>query len=929
MSKFETSYNFYFSLYISLQSSKFINEMSLNSILFSIKKSISSRGTTIDDVVLDYDRRRSGIISLNQFDHILTLFGVSFQPQEYRMVTDAFSVPGNCINLARFADAIKSSREETPQRENSTKHFQDLKRRLSARQVSLRDLLRPYDRLNRGIINQHDFIRAVGSFPSSQAIVDIFAIDGFLNLNEILRIYSDVEMPRDTEKVRPPIVENVIRQLIQRNIDIYYYIQSNDKCNNGKLTVPLFQMAISTSGIRLSPSDLRDFVDYYADDGMVNYINFFNDMDKIIASDKSLSSSSQMGMSSNQSYNSINHYNNDVDGTFRYERPNNYSNNTSNFSNNSRNNYNSRTNPITGMNVPDHIDTAPPRYQQAEAPNLDNIINNIKGICKSRKIQLSDLFPPRTASMNKFQFSLILKQAGLQLTITELDFLSNHFENRDGFVDVQKFLNMVEIPVVTHHFNHEDAEAIIQKVRNFLQQKQLTLAPRLVKFDREGSGEFNVSLINQVLKQLGMYLTEFELEALQEKFPGRVIPNICWNDFTQAVDPQIMTQQGQFSCKFESPTKSPIPPEYDLSPSPPPLPSKIPPNIFPILQQILQFVKRGNIELSDEFRALDRIRAGFIQPTAFISFMSQTFPRLNRQQIDSLLSNYGKYEFHYPAFLRDLGQVESEILNDNRFNSPPTSPSQSSNYNYQYNASQINSPFEPHIPNNYNYNNYNSNNGPPKNSGEYSSSMNSNTHAQSFTQILNDKDNEIYQTFLRRIKAFCVQRMITPIELFRENDRARIGYVLNSRLESCFRMYQFSFTPQEIKTIISIFHDPEHPERFLYNPLVREIEQLKIVQEDVKMVLNPRERQEEINAAVRQILNAIREKLVGRRRRITMYFSGISRNFIPANDFVRRLSDMDLIFSKQDIEFLLSKYQQGNGVDWGKFCNDVEHSHFL
>ena len=758
--------------------------MNLENLLFSVKKCVLTSGGDIEDIINDFDHRRSGLLSSNQFDQMLSFFGLSLQPAEYKMIYDSFSVAGGFVNVRKFADAVKQSKQnDVFQRENCESYFSDLKRKLTEKQTNLRDLLKPYDKLNRGMINSHDFIRAIGSFPSSEAIVSIFSKNGLINLYELLEEYDKVEGKIINEKEHPPIVDEVIRQIVENNIDVYYLFQSNDRFNNGRIPPSAFEIVLSRSGVKAEFKQLRIVSDFYKVNGLVNYIDFINDVKASSCRNK---------------------------GSNRIQ----------------------------------------PEF------DIDSLINQIKSECQSRKIQLSRLFSTYlndSQYIPKFQFSSLLKQAGFRLTVPEIDFITKNFESTNGKIDISKFLNSTTVTLTSPRPKSANPDTVINKIKDFLKDRGIILYPRLVRFDMERSGEFNVSLIRQVLSQLGLLLTDSELEALQTKFPGRVTPNIYWTDFVDCVDPKQQVPDNSKNDKMEK-----------ISPSTPDI-NRIPSNVQSILLSIHQCSSNNNFSLLDDLRMLDKHRLGYIQASQFYSYMCNNFPKLNRADLSILLSHYGKFEFRYLNFARDINKII------------------------------------------------------PKNNSNISNSFNND----------NFSTNKDLMMLIRKLKASCLNKLINPIDIFQPFDKTRIGSVPINRLEGCFDLIQYPISKEELKILIKEFGDQEHKERFIYGPLSRAINQYSLSNEDVRMIIDPEKRKEELYNKTQIILNSIRERLQERRLAISMFFQEVPKPLMEKAEFIRRLNTCEIVINPSDIDFLANIYKSENLVDWHKFCYDVDHSHLI
>lgn len=832
----------------------------INSILLSLKKSLSVRGYNIDDLIEDYDKRHTGEITVAKFDRLISSFSLLLQPSEYQLIRSTFQKDNGQIDMLKFSGYLKNAHEEVKQRGDDIQaDFIDLHNRLTQRNQSLRDLLRPYDRKNRGIVNPYDFIRAVGSFPSSRSLSESYTQNGLINLTEFLNDYekalqrtgndSNSGIIKNEFREKPAAVEKAIKQIHFRKVDMRQLFLWHDRFRIGKINRPNFQTALADAGLQLTPAEFNSITEYYSlENGFVDYSDFLNDCQVNFPQEQKI--------------------------------PDDYGRSTAINQSNS----------------------------------IDNILSNIIGILRERKVLPINLFPPNTQVLTKYQFASVLRQNGLNLTNGEIDLLSRSFETQQRDVDVYQFVrkldNLINEERMTMTRSQREAQMndmnVVSRIKNALKEKSVQLAPRLSKFDRENSGEFNVSLVNSVLQTLGIDpMTPGELEFLQSIFPGSVPPNIKWYPFTEAIDPPIEEcyetirhnnqRQLNMSIPFGLSNDDGMPQRHEMVERQRTIPSAI----VPVLQYIFTTAARYRMTLIEEFRSLDRFRTGFVNPNVFFSFMTNNFNRLNRQQLDLLLNNYGTREFHYIDFCKDLDKVMNEQNTTTQLQTGPYNPSN----DLVQRTMMVN---------------------------------------QTQNQNISENERNVYNEFLKRLKAFCVCRMMKPLEIFQRHDTMNLGYVNQPRFEGCFTFIQFPLYRNEIDVLLKMFSDDEHKERIIYTPIVRDLDNMKIEQGEAKWILHRKELQQELDSEIIRLLNTIREKLNQRNRRIRTFFSDLrSGEYISPMDFIRRIEMSNIVIPRNDIDKLMEKYMVGGmqkwnaaqdqsaQVDWEAFAKDVENSRFL
>lgn len=808
----------------------------LNSILLSLKKSLTVRGSSIEEVIKDFDRRNTGFISTSQFQRLISSCGVYLPPNQYDIILKSFSSSNNLVDLDQFSKAVMNSHEEVKSIGEANKdNLIDLYKRLSQRNISLLNALRPYDRNNRGMINKYDFLRAVGSFPSSQAISEAFNKDGIIYLSELLREYDNANKPtnltesttqnnnfnQNQQKPKPAALENAFKQSIQRKIDFKESFFNVDRLKTGTMSQSHFQTALSNSGLLLTPSDTTAITRYYqCDYDLIDYFHFLRDAEQ-----------------------------------YRIE----YSQATS------------------GLNT------------NSVAPvNMNDLIKRVSSILFERKVHPSQLFPPNSTLLTRPQFSSVLRQSGLGLSVREIDSVCNFFEleNDKNIINVQHFVSSIQSSIMNLSSstikpsfsltgvrqrvpNHVDLNFVLNKLSTALTQKGLQLAPRFQRFDREMSGEFNVSLVNAVIKNLGIEpLSEEELDAIQSRYQGSVYPNIKWQPFAAAVDPSLPEM---------APTKTVVSEKKEAVHSGPPT------TLIFMMQYIKQTADRNRMNLLSEFRSIDRIRAGFLQPSVFTAFMIREFTKLNRQHIDQLLSSYGNNEFHYIDFCRDIERID-------RINSQKVET-----------TAQI-------------------------------ESENQSSKVPKFSQY----EMTLYSSLLRRIKAFCTLHMLNPNEIFHRYDTNGIGFIRSNNIEGCFSQFQIPVTKEEIALILKMCTDPNNTERVFYQPFTSDVENTKIEPGKAKWILNEAQMKKDAEINAVKVVSQIKDKLKMRNRNIAMYFADAKRGVLMGKEeFASRIEKSNIIVQGEDFENLICKYKGGtdaNGndlVNWEEFVHDVSTTKFF
>ena len=753
----------------------------LDEILLQLQKIAREKCMDLEEESYNYDRRKTGFLTINQFESLLASVGLRLMPNEHKIVADAFITPQRMIDYRKFVSAVKAAKSQQPQRADVSHELLQLHKKLAEKNVTFREVVHLYDRLNRGYISENDFLQAF--YPSTYAvpIARAYSNNGMIQISEVDdAINALLTRKPPPQKIKPDSVDKIAKQINHRQIDYWFVFSSRDRFNSGKIDPPIFINVLTSTGITYTPQEAKELIEYYRVDDQVNYAAFINDVRRVANEEREMLEKSR-----------------------------------------------------------------PPIPE----PDYEDITNHIKTICQKRKVQLSDFFQNLPPQVTRYQFIHSLLNARLGLTQLEIEFLADHCTLESGLLQPSLLTRNVDTPKM-ENTALADADKAIAKIKDFLQQKELILTPRLMKFDREQSGEFPVSLINSVVSQFGLHLTEYELDTLQYKFPGHSIPFVRWKE----LDAEIEPDPSLFKIKFDTGNEN-------AEPYQPPE-KQIPNHILELLKELGDNIRRSQINLYDELRFADKTKSGFLVPYQVNSILLRFFPKLTRVSLDTLMQEYGKSQFKYREFCNDIERA---------------------------------SKMEP-------------------------------TKSKKIQEVAEDPD---YIAFIRRLKAFSVKRLIQPLEIFTTRDTARIGFVLVAQANNCFSEVGFHVTPHEMDILIRKFRDPKFPERFLYIPLVKDVEKEKMTGEEAKWILTPELAVNQIHDNASKAVCGIHAKMVARKKYMQNFFNDAPKGPISVYNFTQRMNKTGIIIEPVDFQIILKYYKDDNGVNWEKFVEDVDEARLL
>lgn len=455
----------------------------LSPILFKIKKCLNVCGTSISDLLYEYDRSSTGIISSSTLTRALNGCGANLSAVEIQDLEIEFKY-GNGISIPALIAAVEISSQSN---ENDVHRdcFNDiilLAKKLKLHNQTIVDCLKTYDRNNRGCISANDFVRCFGGCLESRKIAK-----SFMNPETHLISIRDVNRsvgaalanaPPEQIKEMPKSVRSLISLMIKKGIDFRQIFQSYDKVSCGKIPAETFAMSItSVGGVQMLPQEVQEITRYYFDsNGLVNYLRFCQDVD------------------------------------LAYQK----------------------------ANV--QIKQVQPQKNNVDAQKA---MQHLKKTVIERRISISEIFPKtKTGKLSQYVFSRILSQNNLGLTNQEIESITHFYtvsEQSQQEVDCQKFLSFFAEKKVEKSF--ADINLLLQKIAHISATKHSNLKGTLLRFDRDGSSIMPAFQFIVALQKVGISLGPHEINEICRVFPGNFQNSVSLQSFLSALHPYLQKEE--------------------------------------------------------------------------------------------------------------------------------------------------------------------------------------------------------------------------------------------------------------------------------------------------------------------------------------------------------------------------------------------------
>lgn len=864
--------------------SKFLQIMGM------IKNELAIRGALPEDLFEDVDKLKSGYISYDTFNRVLNSYNLRIRNKDFQELVINLNENGR-ISILKFLTKMRelskeaqnngeSSLQSTTNHHNSETALNQLQGFLSIHQMSLRDVLRPFDKLNRGIISVEDFVRAFASSPSIQArlIAEDFKdqFSGnvhYLEIDKILRQIGQNNAKLSNNMNPPPrstVIDQVIDEIASKNVsDIRQFFEQHDYVKNGYVTKRIFPSIIeNASGIKLDRLELSELFNFYGVQEHIKYLPFVQEIEQRIQ---------EKG---------INH-------THTYSNKN------------------------------------------GKLIDTDSLIQEMKELFYGRRVNVPTLFPYAVdGQCSRYKFLKTLSISQKQLSVDELNAIADRYDIGNSVIDVDSFLSNFETKGRLRNSSLKDStlmnkepiniDKVLDGIQNHLALRRLCLRRQCELFDRLRTGKIaNVQFLAS-LQRCNIQINDDDYDAIINRFEvekGYVdyvqicnivdTPDIYNNQIQQIQKQRELDQRrspirnpqnesqtanyiqnrkfGMSSGLFEiddSKTNQKVRREL----KPPPL------ETLRVVAKIADITRNREVYLRDEFSERDRLRTGAVNQDDFMRVISliSSATKISTNEIAELFLYYSQNSnyFDYLSFCRDIERCNREV----RHNQNPE----------QYTSSQTQF----------------------KNAQQIQESASNENQFNDEFNVLNDDNYESpeFVQAIRKYKAFLCSKMLETDDIFKRYDQNRAGYIKSSYLASALVSSGIEMSPNEFKLIKEKYTDKIIEGRFLYRKLGARANQEKINASEIKLFLNPEYAIEEERRLLFGALSEIREKLHQRRRNPFVVFGSLQTPTISPTQFINMLLDVGIVLVPNQTNVLTKKYTNGDmkNFDWNSFCIDCE-----
>lgn len=261
--------------------------MNIDTVLLRIRKCLAVRGTTVAEIIGEYQHQKSSELTIVTFDRMLLSLGASLGQPDMQLLKEAFG-NGKTVSIQKFTEAVENTTEMKMQPADCDNELLALQKQLTLHRTDLLEIMRPYDRMRRGVISSSNFLSAVGNSPYARVIAGKFerSDDGMIHFYDIADAFETLANAKPVIVERPAVVDAISKRASDASIDLRGALTDRDRVRVGVLDEGPFVNVLASNAIHLTPDERRSLVEYYVRDGRIDYLRFVQDHEQIAASSR-------------------------------------------------------------------------------------------------------------------------------------------------------------------------------------------------------------------------------------------------------------------------------------------------------------------------------------------------------------------------------------------------------------------------------------------------------------------------------------------------------------------------------------------------------------------------------------------------------------------------------------------------------------------
>ena len=599
-------------------------------LLLFIKRELSVKGTTLEDVLHEIDRGHTGFVPIDAVNRAFANYNIRVSFQDFQDLMSYFS-DGRTVNCRLLLASLRSLqttnsdfRASSP-RKKPENALSQLAKYLVVRQVPLRELLRPFDRTGSGKISVNDFCRAVDAATNGREIVAAYCDDDsqLINYLDVERDLMEISEEKKAQQnvLHPPVVDTVINQLAARNVPIRQIFERFDREKRGIVLHRALPDIFDRAGLRLNANDIKELIGFYCK---------------------------------------------------QYHNPNQFA-------------YEALCRCVEDK-IYDRMDDQKTafRNQNGELVDTNQVIERLREIFFGRRVNVAELFPyAQNGKCPRFKFIASLNNSiQRQLSGDELNSIADRFDIGNGEIDLQSFLQFFNFNRNNAGFNMNstyvsgyggnyggqripsvNVDAVLEYVKKSLSARRVCLQKQCELYDHRRSGTIATAQLMAAFQTCAIQFAGGEFEAICNRFSvdEGIIDYIS---LSNVVDDKSLYNPVHYNRHYLDELNNSGPfQKLPLEDKPPRQALKqAPPNVMKAVAKIAIITRNLEIFLRDEFSSRDRTKRGYVTHDDFTKVIGMCNFKFSQFEIAEILNYYMDHEgkFDYLSFCQDVERCNAD-----------------------------------------------------------------------------------------------------------------------------------------------------------------------------------------------------------------------------------------------------------------------------
>ena len=500
---------------------------------------------------------------------------------------------------------------------------------------------------------------------------------------------------------------------------------------------------------------------------------------------------------------------------------------------------------------------------------IEEVLKSIRAFIANRRMQIdmiiSKIDPEQKGTVPHSLFYRSLALEGFRFSNSEINSLDSAFANENTF-NTAAFLEALYPKVMKED---DGGKEVLSRLKSYLETKKIRISRYFASFDLENSGIISIKQLLSVFHQINFELSKSEVSQIIQKYRSQTSNSNQY--FVENIDYKSLCDD----------VETPLPKidSYALAlQNSKRIHQTGQPNqvVVDLIKGFQAVSSSHNVDLRNLFAQRDTNGLGTISISDFKDVLRSLRIRTETIQFATMVEFYRSVggDINYNDLCNEIDKIANQIQKEIEFEKLNT---------------------EPPVP-----------------------------------KSLQGMSPQLIEA-LSILKTALQNRRVDVSELFEDVDHTRTGLVQISLVRPILITGIKSLKclqEDQMQLIQNYFKSDRQEEKFNYKRLCTALNELTLSEQELAQRRNEI-REEDSQQEMLSLLNEIRNKLDGRRRKVLNLFSGIRTPYINEEDFKEALESSFISVSEQDYQKIFRRYKKPEGIIWRQFCTEVERTRVL